>query len=203
MKNNFLLTLLAATVLAVAQPAAAAIVIVSGSGPTPLANSITLSIDGVARVGYGIDVGRPLIFGSYQAEFDSVANYANGQRAAWIYENYGSLVGGGLAVQLALWDVLNDGANGLSDGLVKLSPFAPDAIRSLGESIIAASLGQSSDNAIILLLSTPGMIWQPLITAPLPLLLASSLDAAEVPEPGTWMMVAAGLCLSRCYTRRK
>ena len=195
--HSFAVLLLAAAV----HPAVAAIVTVSGPGVTPLGNAITLDIDGVGRFGYGVDVTKPLSFGTYQAEIDGVAGYANGQRAAWIYENYGGVVGAGLAVQLALWDVMNDGADGLSAGLVRVGASVPEAIRSLGESIIAASLGQSSDNAIILRLSSPGMQWQSLITAPLPSLVGA-LDAAEVPEPGTWMMVAAGLCLGRCYTRR-
>ncbi len=196
-----LLPSFAIALLAVAHPVEAAIVTISGPGVTPLGNSITLDIDGVGRVGYGVDITKPIIFGAYQAEIDSVSSYTHGQRAAWIYENYG-LVGAGVAVQLALWDVMNDGGDGFAAGQVRLSPSVPDAIRSLGESIIAASLGQSSDNAIILRLSASGMQWQSVITAPLPSL-DGALDAAEVPEPGTLLMLAAGLCLGRCYNRRR
>jgi hypothetical protein len=195
MRTAYLLRLavvIGAGVMGSAKPAGAAYISIVGVGPTPLGQAISVDIDGAIYLAYGADVSRPLIFGAYEAQYAGVDYIPNGPRAAWIVENYGSLPGVGLAVQLALWDVVNEGGNGLATGSVS----APPGIREFGDLIIAASVGQSSVNATILFLSTvPGIAWQPLISSYLP--------PPEVPEPATWMMVAAALLAGNCYTRRK
>lgn len=200
-------------VLASLQPASAAVVIVNGSGGTPLGQAITIEIDGHAMLAYGIDITQPLIFGTFAGEIVNLTDYANGPRAAWIYENFGTVEGVGLAVQLAIWDVMNDNGDGLSSGPVQVAPSFPVGMRILAESMISSSLGQSSQNAIIVELVASGISWQPIITGPLPKSTETDPlpgpnpapgggDPSEVPEPGTWMLMAGGLGLIRLRTRR-
>ncbi len=172
-------------------PVGATPLIILGAGPSPLGQPISINFGGTMLVAYGVDVMRPLVFGAFDARVENVNTIPNGQRAAWIYEHYGSMPGAGLAVQLALWDVVNEGGDGLSAGNVA----APPGLREFGDEIINASLGQTSNQASILFLTTvPGVPWQPLITSPI---------APEVPEPATWLMMSGALLLGSCYTRRK
>jgi hypothetical protein len=187
------------------QPAQATLVTLAGTG-TPLGNSIPIQIDGQSFLAFGLNVTKPLQFGDYEAELVDVANFANGLRAAWIYENYIGLAqaGAGLVVQLALWDVMNDGGNGLGAGLVQLGPSAPADVRFLGDLIIANSNGRSSSNATILRLTANGQEWQPLITSLLAIDVLPPGSAEEVPEPGSALaMLVAGVGMGWRYHRRK
>ncbi len=188
-----------------AHPGGAAIVVVSGSGSSPLGQTIELAIDGSSAIGYGLDVYQPLVFGTYEATVADVASFANGPRAAWIFENYGNVIWAGLAVQLALWDVVNDGGDGLTLGLVQVGDSLPSWLRDFGDEMITGSLGQSSTTASVLILtSTLGGTWQPVITGylPPPASILAPPDSAEAPEPGTWLMMTAGLMLGGLYKRR-
>lgn len=181
---------------------ATTILTVTGSGPSPLGQPITVIVDGTTFTAYGIDVFTPLGFGNYQATFDTPDHLPAGPRAAWIYEQYGGTAGAGLAVQLALWDVVNDGGNGLSAGLVQLSPFAPASLRAMGDEIITASVGQSSVNAVIAYLrSESGVAAQTLILAPFQAVQLDGLAPEEIPEPGTWLLTGAGLALGFVKSR--
>jgi hypothetical protein len=187
------------------QPAGATLVTLAGTG-TPLGNSIPVQIGGQTVLAFGLDVTKPLQFGVYEAELVDPANFANGQRAAWIYENYIGLAqaGAGLVVQLALWDVMNDGGNGLGAGLVQLGPSAPADVRFLGDLIIANSNGRSSGNATILRLTANGKEWQPLIVSLLEIEVLPPGSAEEVPEPGSALaMLVAGLGMGWRYHRGK
>ena len=185
--------------------AMAAVVTVSGSGPSPLGDAITLNIDGANSIGFGLDVSKPLIFGEYTSTLDEVSNYTGGARAAWIFENYGGVAWAGMAVQLAIWVVMNDGGDGLSAGSVQVDESFPGLIRDFADTMVTQSLNQSGSNSSVLVLQSGlNVDWQPLIVGAQSFasVSLSGGDEAEVPEPGTWMMVVAGLALGGFCKRR-
>ncbi len=207
--NNFsirtLATVLAAICGGLAPQAKATIVTVSGTGPSPLGQAISLSIDGANGIGFGLDVTKPLIFGEYTATLDEVSNYTGGARAAWIFENYGGVAWAGLALQLAIWDVMNDGGDGLGVGSVQVDESFPGLIRDYAETLVAQSLNQSGSNSSVLLLrSGLNVDWQPLIVnrQSVASIGLTGGDEGEVPEPGAWLMVVAGLALGGFCKRR-
>ena len=188
-----------------APQAMATAVTVSGSGPSPLGQAITLSIDGANARAFGLDVTKPLLFGEYTATVAEVSSYAGGARAAWIFENYAGVAWAGLAVQLAIWDVMNDGGDGLSFGSVQVDESFPGLIRDFADTLVTQSLNQSGSNSSVLLLQSGlNVAWQPLITNKLSVqsINVSGAGEGEVPEPGTWLMVAAGIALGRFYKKR-
>jgi poly-beta-1,6-N-acetyl-D-glucosamine synthase len=102
-------------------------------------------------------------------------------RAAWLYSNYASFVTtplAGSAFQLALWDIIHDGGDGLETGRIRLTPVLPAEVAAQAVWYIDASSGKSS---------TAATLWQSANTS-----LHRQLQIGSVPEPSTWLMIAIG-----------
>jgi hypothetical protein len=121
---------------------------------------------------------------------------SNVPQAAWLYNTYLPQVNAasnknvyGAALQLAIWDVMLDGGNGLTSGTFQKDPTVTDpnqlAAYTLAASMIQASQGQSMLNAAVLLNVAGPNGSQTLITA------AGALDPA--PEPSTLVLISVGL----------
>jgi hypothetical protein len=210
MKNYLPVTLLAAAALLGGPIAAnAATITLTGLGyyqTIPLlvntttledgiAGQIQISLDGTSLIAFCVDLFTNIGFETYNTTLGPPSGYAGGGRAAWIYENFGPGVNSNesaAALQLAIWDSVHDGGDGLSAGNVQLQVTGSATLRLAAEAIVSASAGQSSANATILHnVSFGGQPAQTLITR-----------AVDTPEPAAWMMTAVGLCLGGLGLRR-
>ncbi len=204
MKNCLPITMLAAVSLfAGATAAEATTITLTGLGyyqtiplivntttsESAIAGQIRVNVGGTDLIAFCVDLFTNIGFSTYNTTLGAPSGYAGGQRAAWIYENYNPGVDSdeaGAALQLALWDVIHDGGDGLSAGNVQLDPAGSTSLRAVASAIVSASEGRSSNNATILHnASFDGAPAQTLITSAIP-----------TPEPGTWVMVTVGLCLA-------
>jgi hypothetical protein len=170
------------------------------SSQNSFAGQILVTMLGQSRVTYCFDLFTGISAATYNTTFDNPANYTNGARAAWIYEQNALTATTNFlaaALQLALWDVVHDGGNGLNAGSVRLASSGSNSLRSAAEALINASIGHSSTNATILRnVSLAGNPAQALITS-------DRLYPQPVPEPGTWAMMLAGLGACGWQRRRR
>lgn len=213
MKNNFLRAAVLGTVamLSSVGSASAGTITLTGLGfyqyPVPMlisngtvlenavAGQINIVLDGQSLIAYCVDLFTNIGLSTYNSTSGDPSGYTNGTRAAWILDTYKAGVTNneaGAALQLALWDVVHDGGDGLSNGNVRLDPTGSASLRTAAEAIVTASAGHASNNATILHnSSSDGTPRQTLITDRI--LQVSSI--VDTPEPGSLLMAAAGLCL--------
>jgi hypothetical protein len=131
----------------------------------------------------------------------------NTPRAAWLYVNYLSVVSSSAdpdvesaALQLAIWDVIHDGGDGLSAGTIQADPaMSSDAttqtVYSDATAFINGSAGQSAMGAVFMnVLGPTGS--QTLLTDPLAL-------QNEVPEASTMAMFGMGFAALAGWARRR
>ncbi len=160
------------------------------------AGQIRVTVDGVNLIAYCVDLFTDIGYATYNSTLTLPSDYPGGARAAWIFENYAAGVTtniAGAALQLAVWDIIHDGGDGLSAGNVRLASSGSATLRSNASAIITASAGRTSNNATILRnVSVAGVPAQNLITSTI-----------ATPEPGTWLMTAVGLCFAGGLRRRR
>ncbi|BDC48765.1 hypothetical protein F183_A10810 [Bryobacterales bacterium F-183] len=163
---------------------------VNGSYESVFAGQLLITLDAKDSIAFCVDLFAPLSRGSYSTITGSPVTYTNGNRAAWIVENYGLNIttnAMAAAVQLALWEVVHDGGNGLGTGIIRSTNSMSSSLKADANSIIAASLGKSSNNATILYNTFPsGLKAQTLIVYTPP-------TSAEVPEPSSIAMLSIGV----------
>jgi PEP-CTERM motif len=95
----------------------------------------------------------------------------------------------GAALQLALWDVVHDGGDGLDMGLMRSTASIPNDILTQAAAYITASAGQSSSNAVV---------WESVLGKT-----EGQQMIGQVPEPGTIGLLASGLALLGWKARRR
>ena len=141
---------------------------------------------------YCVDLFTSIGFSTYNTTTGLPSTLTpNGQRAAWVFDTYRSTVDTnqeGAAMQVALWDIIHDGGDGLSAGAIRLAP-SESALQLIAGAMITASLGHTSNNATILYNFSmgDGSKAQTLITT------ADALTPN--PEPQTMAMMALGAAL--------
>lgn len=166
-------------------------VLANGNSKNVFAGQLNFTVDGQSLVGFCIDLYTILNRQTYNTTTGEPEGYTNGGRAAWIVENYAGQVTTAMqaaALQLALWDVVHDGGNGLTNGSLVLNASPGNALSAAANAIVLASAGQSSNRATVFYNNTitAGIRAQTLITA---------ASASEVPEPSTVAMLGFGAAL--------
>jgi hypothetical protein len=131
--------------------------------------------------------------------YDSQAWIPSGYetRAAWLYGNQiGSIdtQNEGAAMQLAIWDILFDGGDGASMGIISGASTTDANVLGLWSSYLSISNGQSSNTvASIYRNSLNGFEAQPFI---------GPGDPNAIPEPSTYALIGTGL-VAAFFARRK
>lgn len=119
----------------------------------------------------------------YEVETLTTAELTNGGQVAWLFQHNQAAAKNdtevSAALQLALWDVVTDGGDGLSVGNFQYLSGATSKTSEAGATMIAESAGQSD---VATYLRAVGPYGQSMITSP-------------VPEPGTFGLLGLGLSL--------
>ena len=177
-------------------------VIANGPTQSEYATEIFVTREGSSYLAYCVDLFTTIGFNTYQSSTGSPDTYVNGGRAAWLFETYSGLVRSNddaAALQVALWDVVHDGGDGLGTGVIRLGT-SETALGVAANSLVASSLGQSSMNAAILYNFDygTGQQRQTLISYAL----APPPTSVETPEPATMLLIGAGLAGVFAISRR-
>lgn len=177
-------------------------VIANGPTQSEYGTEIFVTRDGSSYLAYCVDLFTTIGFNTYQNSTGSPDTYLNGGRAAWLFETYSGLVRSNddaAALQVALWDVVHDGGDGLGTGVIRLGT-SETALGVAANSLVASSLGRSSMNAAILYNFDYGMGQQrqTLISYAL----APPPTGVETPEPATMLLIGAGLAGVFAISRR-
>ena len=162
---------------------------------TGFAGAVSFSIDGSVSLidMFCVDITTQAYLNNpYQAVALPPAAISNGGRAAWLFETYNAAaqtVVTGAALQLALWDVVHDGGDGLDMGLLRSTASIPNDILTQAAAYITASAGKSSANAVVWESVLGKADRQQMIT--------------QTPEPGTIGLLASGLALLGWKAKRR
>lgn len=119
----------------------------------------------------------------------------NGERLAWMFNSYVPGITQGwqaAAFQLAAWDIVADGGDGLSTGRIQSATGTNAQIAGAAQALLAASQGKSSTGATFYQPTAGPHYSQTLFEA----------SASPVPEPSTYLLMGAGL-LALAHLRRR
>ena len=125
----------------------------------------------------------------------SAGNFNQGERLSWMYDFYAPTITQSwqaAAFQLAAWDVVTDGGDGLSAGRIKADSTTNANILSAATALVATSQGRSS---------TTGIFYQATAGPQFSQTLFRSVDSS-VPEPATYLLLGAGLFILGALPRR-
>ncbi len=118
-----------------------------------------------------------------------------GERLAWMFNSYAPAVTQSwqaAAFQLAAWDIVADGGDGLGTGRIQSASTTNAQILAAASALVAASLGKSDAN---------GIFYQPTAGPRYSQTLFEAVDN-PVPEPSTYLLMGVGL-LALSQLRRR
>ena len=162
---------------------------------TSFTGALSFSIDGsVSLVDmFCVDLtARAYLNSPYEAVALPPTTLSNGARAAWLFDTFNTSaqsVATGAALQLALWDVVHDGGDGLNLGLLRSTAAIPNDILTQAAVYLNASNGQGSASAVV---------WESVLGKA-----DRQRMIGQVPEPSTIGLLASGLALLAWKARRK
>jgi hypothetical protein len=173
---------------------------VNGSNGSHSAGVIRISYDGSPAFDvFCVDLFTSISYGVYDSYTIAPRPARYEDRAAWLYQNLYNpstinTTALGAAFQVAIWDIVHDGGDGPTAGAIRSNSNTGSAIVNAWQSYLTASTGMSSYGVNIFINSRSN---QPAQT------LMGGLREAENPEPGTLVMMSAGLALIAFRFRRK
>lgn len=118
-----------------------------------------------------------------------------GERLAWMFNAYIPAISEGwqaAAFQLAAWDIVADGGDGLATGRIQSSNTTNAQILGAANALVAASQGK---------FDTGGVFYQPKAGPRYSQTLFEAADTS-VPEPGTYLLMGVGLVVLSQLRRR-
>ncbi len=151
-----------------------------------------------------IDLFTSISYGVWDSYTISPRSAFHEERAAWLYANvYTPATINtpelGAALQIAFWDIVHDGGDGVDQGRIQRSASTSITLVNSWQQFLAASLGQTSQNASIYINSRGNTPAQSLIG----LRQGGNTPAAEnVPEPGTFALLGGALVFGAWRARR-
>jgi hypothetical protein len=159
---------------------------------------INITVDGVARVAWCIDLFTDISFNTYNTT-PSWADTATLRREAWLVQNVVPTTQlQGAALQLALWDIAHDGGNGFAPGAGRITQSTDAAhltqanLLNLANTYLAQSLGMSYSYEVIYHnTDVNGVPVQTLISR----FVNDGGPLSQVPEPADAALVIGGLAM--------
>lgn len=123
--------------------------------------------------------------------------FTNGGRLAWLYNTYNPTVNSSwraAALQLAIWEIVMDNNNDdLSGGSIRTTANTSANIVSLANSMLQASVGQSSTGIVFWVPNQGSSTSQTLLSA----------ASVAAPEPSAALLLGVGLVALGVMRRRK
>ena len=170
------------------------------------AGAIQILIDDkYSRIAFCVDYFTDIYIGThYNTDIEFTNNIPNGGRAAWLVNNIFPTIttpAQGAGLQFAIWDVIHDGGDGFSSGLIQAAVINPTdpAIISAANSFLALSVGKSSTAWVYF--NTSMSDGSPAQTLMGPAVFDDGPPA--VPEPASFALVGCGIGLLAWRARRR
>lgn len=173
---------------------------VNGSNGSHSAGVIRISYDGSPAFDvFCADLFTSISYGVYDSYTIAPRPARYEDRAAWLYQNLYNpttinTTALGAAFQVAIWDIVHDGGDGPNAGAIRSNANTGSTIINAWQSYLTASAGHSSSSVNIYINSRSN---QPAQT------LMGGMRNVDNPEPGTLVMMSAGLALIAFRFRRK
>ncbi len=174
--------------------------LVNGTEETDFAGVILAAYNGgPTQQMFCVDLFTSISLTTYSSEPRAPASNKE-LRTAYLYVNYlagVSSIAQGQALQLAIWDIIHDGGDGINAGSIRRSSNTSNTVANAWTSYLSASLGQSSTAASIYINFNGSTPAQTLIGAFQP------TATPGVPEPATFLLVGGAMTGLSLYRRRK
>jgi hypothetical protein len=164
----------------------------NGTNKQVWSGGIDLTVDSYARVVFCVELFININVATYNTVLD-FADTPSLKRAAWLLNNYYPTDAvTGSAMQLAIWDIMTDNADGFTSGLVQKSTGTATPATVLADAVNYETLstGKSSTSAVIYHNTLNGTPVQTLIG-----LWPSTGPEPIAPEPAAIFLMIGGLAL--------
>ena len=165
-----------------------------GNNATNWVGGVDATVAGYSRVLYCVQLSVNIhVPGTYDSVLD-FADAVNMQRVSWLMQYHAPTTPvTGAGFQLALWDILQDGADGFSAGNVRAAtsgPATPDDVLTAAQNYETISAGNSSTAAILYNNFLNGVPQQELIG-----FWVTDGGPSAAPEPAAIFLMIGGLAL--------
>jgi len=146
-----------------------------------------------------VDLFTSISLSTYSSE-PRLPSSTNELRATYLYVNYlagVSSVALGQAMQLAIWDIIHDGGDGIDAGTIRRSSNTSNTVANAWTNYLSASSGQSSTGASIYINFNGITPAQGLIGTLQPTAIPG------IPEPATFLLVGGAMIGLGLYKRQR